>query len=109
MGKIKREKKQTNCPNCGAPLDGVRCPYCNTPTQGLINIPIGERVDISIGVGDVVYEFEMITHKFELTERSDDAYYSVAGNKYIMPRTCAPEVGLGGVVSSDRIIVRERR
>ena len=24
------EKKQVNCPNCGAPITDTKCPYCGT-------------------------------------------------------------------------------
>ena len=42
-GQTRPRKKSYNCPNCGAPITGLRCAYCDTllvePTYYQFNIP----------------------------------------------------------------------
>lgn len=42
-GQARPRKKSYNCPNCGAPITGLRCAYCDTlliePTYYQFNIP----------------------------------------------------------------------
>lgn len=37
--------KQTNCPNCGAPLKGGKCEYCGTETQNMSKSDIGNYLN----------------------------------------------------------------
>lgn len=45
-------KKSYNCPNCGAPITGPRCAYCDTllvePTYYQFNIPYSGNVNCNI-------------------------------------------------------------
>lgn len=36
--------RRTNCPNCGAPIDGIICQYCGTRIYDFINISEDEPV-----------------------------------------------------------------
>lgn len=30
--------KRTNCPNCGAPIEGMKCEYCGTDFETIMRI-----------------------------------------------------------------------
>jgi len=34
----------TNCPNCGAPIDSDKCPYCGTRLVNIADLEIGEPI-----------------------------------------------------------------
>lgn len=34
----------TNCPNCGAPIDGDKCPYCGTRLVNVADLEAGEPI-----------------------------------------------------------------
>lgn len=34
----------TNCPNCGAPIDGDKCPYCGTRLINIADLDAGEPI-----------------------------------------------------------------
>lgn len=34
----------TNCPNCGAPIDGDKCPYCGTRLINIAELEPGETI-----------------------------------------------------------------
>ena len=34
----------TNCPNCGAPIDGDKCPYCGTRFINIAELEPGESI-----------------------------------------------------------------
>lgn len=50
--------KMTNCPNCGAPLNGIKCEYCGTAFFDMVDISTGENCIVRLRHGD-----EIITGK----------------------------------------------
>lgn len=42
----------TNCPNCGAPIDGHKCSYCGTVIFDFASIEVGKPIWISLKAPD---------------------------------------------------------
>ena len=48
-------RDRLNCPNCGAPIDGVKCSYCGTMFYDFASIKAGETSYLRIRAsGDVI-------------------------------------------------------
>ena len=100
---------EQNCPNCGAPTDGLRCEYCGTQHECMNSIPLNQKVKMSIDVGDAVYEFEMVMHQFRLEPRYNTASYCNVGmNGQEMLMGMEIDASIEGVVTSDRCTVRQK-
>lgn len=49
--------KITNCPNCGAPLHGMKCEYCGTELKGnFVKVDIGESPYGTLNIGGHDYK-----------------------------------------------------
>lgn len=48
----------TNCPNCGAPISGIKCNYCGTAFFDMVDISTGGTCIVRLRHGD-----EIITGK----------------------------------------------
>ena len=54
---------KTNCPNCGAPVTGNTCPYCDTVfarPESAIALALGRKVSVSFEADGCLYEFDMV-------------------------------------------------
>lgn len=49
----------TNCPNCGAPISGIKCNYCGTTFFDLVDISTGENCIVRLRHGDEIITGEM--------------------------------------------------
>lgn len=49
----------TNCPNCGAPISGVKCEYCGTAFIDLVDISTGEKCIVRLRHGSDIITGEM--------------------------------------------------
>lgn len=47
--------KQTNCPNCGAPITGSCCDYCGTHLEDILRLASGRPVEITFEIGGKEY------------------------------------------------------
>ena len=47
----------TNCPNCGAPITGLKCEYCGTQFFDIADMEIGKPGYLRMKSGDSVYTF----------------------------------------------------
>ena len=59
-----------NCPNCGAPIEGVKCQYCGTYFFNICDIDTKKPKYIRIPIGDRTYMFNVIATNVKL-EASD--------------------------------------
>lgn len=50
--------ERTNCPNCGAPIESERCPYCGTIIYDFANLEIGKDCWIRLKIGDELRVFK---------------------------------------------------
>jgi len=91
----------TNCPNCGAPKTGSKCPYCDTTFTDIAAMAIGKKVRMSFEADGVTYEFDMVTESATLDCRSNPTSYYADGMRVFT--SCSPEYGFsfGGYVVPD--------
>lgn len=69
--------RQTNCPNCGAPIEGVKCGYCGTMFYDLADLKIGGTSYLRISDPDGrIMTMKVYTGDFRITRYSNDYYYN---------------------------------
>ena len=61
----------TNCPNCGAPIEGVKCKYCGTYLFNIADIDFDKPKYIRIPFGDKKVMFHVIANEVSVTKRPD--------------------------------------
>lgn len=49
---------KTNCPNCGAPIESERCPYCGTIIYDFANVSFDKPSYIRLKVNNRLYVFK---------------------------------------------------
>lgn len=70
----------TNCPNCGAPIEGVKCKYCGTYFFNIADIDFNKPKYIRIPVGNRMMILNVVASEMSLTTKSaDEVFY--ANNK----------------------------
>ena len=107
----------TNCPNCGAPIDSDKCPYCGTRLINIADLEIGEKVWLIFKDRDrnVSRGFRIMVNHISVTE-SQDAMPFYADNEtycFVNPNldisvsidgTCAPnEKGFFGIAVDEKV------
>lgn len=58
-------KERYNCPNCGAPIESTRCPYCGT-------VNVGEPTYIRLKVSDRILIFKAFVRDARITHSVDE-------------------------------------
>ena len=56
----------TNCPNCGAPIQGTRCEYCGTPFYDLAAIDMDNPGYITMMKGAHKFVFKAFVYNAEI-------------------------------------------
>ena len=71
----------TNCPNCGAPIDGHKCSYCGTVIFDFASIEVGKPIWISLKSesGDI-YMAHVIPEIMEFRQCPPEEYTLYADN-----------------------------
>lgn len=88
-------KKRLNCPNCGAPITGIRCEYCGTQFLDFATIDMDEPFYIRIKQGNglmtckaMVKEFNVHCEppEFDILYARDLPFYrpNISGNRMDM-------------------------
>lgn len=68
---------RTNCPNCGAPVTGPSCPYCDTRFENVAGLALGRTVKVSFEHGGYAYEFKVLVDSLSIdADAATDDYYS---------------------------------
>ena len=107
----------TNCPNCGAPIDSDKCPYCGTRLINIADLEIGEKIWLIFKDRDrgVLSGVRIIVNHISVTESQDavafyadsEPYYFANPNLDIsvsIDGTCAPnEKGFFGIRVDEKI------
>lgn len=52
-----KSKGRTNCPNCGAPIEGEQCEHCGTMFYDFGAVEIGKPAYFKFTIGSMVYTF----------------------------------------------------
>lgn len=84
-------REKTNCPNCGAPISGIKCEYCGTQffdladfelyKPGFLRMRIGDKVLLckmaprSIGIDCSDAQAPELTISFIINRMCDDVYF----------------------------------
>lgn len=107
----------TNCPNCGAPIDSDKCPYCGTRLINIADLEIGEKIwlifkdrdrGVLSGVRIMVNHISVIENQDYPTFYADnETYCFVNPNLDVsvsIDGTCAPnEKGFFGIRVDEKI------
>lgn len=72
-----RRKEELNCPNCGAPIRDVECPYCGTIFFDFADMEEGKPCYLRVKINGNVCVFHAILSEFALhmTNDSTTCYY----------------------------------
>ena len=71
---------KTNCPNCGAPIEDIRCPYCNTIFYDFAALSLDEPVYIRIKNRGEIYMFKAVISNCDISIQSD-TYDTYCGDR----------------------------
>lgn len=107
----------TNCPNCGAPIDSDKCPYCGTRLINIADLEIGEKIwlifkdrdrGVSRGVRIMVNHISVTESQDAVTFYADsEPCYFASPNLDIsvsIDGTCTPnEKGVLGVMVDEKV------
>lgn len=83
----------SNCPNCGAPIDEHKCPYCGTVIFDFASIEVGKPIWISLKAPDgKIHMVHVIAEAIEIIQSPhiDGRVYSDDFNTYIETRWRPP-------------------
>lgn len=58
---------KTNCPNCGAPIESAKCPYCGTLFYDMTEIDLQNPGYIRLKYGDRIIQGRMYPSRCTLT------------------------------------------
>jgi len=95
----------TNCPNCGAPISGSICPYCETRFENVASLAIGKTVTVSFEHGGMTYEFDMLVENLNIdADANTTDYYDWDGSCVFS--MCYPEYS---ACFSGRVVERDGR
>lgn len=86
------EKRLTNCPNCGAPIEGIKCKYCGTLHFDVADICSNHPKYIRIPIGDMNCMFNVIATDIELEQEYNETEFYSDNVRYEVQRT--PEMNL---------------
>lgn len=67
-------EKTTNCPNCGAPIEGDKCPYCGTEVIDLCCLDTDKPFCIKIRNNGQIMKFKVMTRSINIESQRDYAY-----------------------------------
>ena len=62
-------KHTYNCPNCGAPIEAEKCPYCGTVLLDFAAIQIGAPTYAKFKLGDTYITARLLVKEFDITDR----------------------------------------
>ena len=65
-------KERYNCPNCGAPIESTRCPYCGTVFYDFATINVDEPTYIRLKVNDRILIFKAFVGETRINHSIDE-------------------------------------
>lgn len=72
--------KLPNCPNCGAPIESEKCPYCHTTILDFAALQIGEPTYVKFKMGDTYILMRLLVDMFNITPTYElSNYYDDCG------------------------------
>ena len=74
---------ETNCPNCGAPLDHGKCLYCGTSIESVLSMALGKRVSVSFEADGRLYEFDIVLDGMDISFEANPTRFSSFGGDVV--------------------------
>ena len=65
---------ESNCPNCGAPIEGIKCKYCGTYFFNLTDIDFNKPRYIRIPLGNKRVIFNVLADEVSITNNQAQFY-----------------------------------
>ena len=67
-------RDRLNCPNCGAPIDGVKCSYCGTMFYDFASIKVGEPSYVRIRAFGGIIVCKAVCDSLSVSAPSGEAF-----------------------------------
>ena len=67
-------EKTTNCPNCGAPIEGDKCSYCGTEIIDLCCLDTDKPFYVKLRNNGQIVKFKAMTRGINIESQYDYAY-----------------------------------
>ena len=64
-----------NCPNCGAPIEGVKCPYCGTLLLDFADIEMDKPSYVRIKMYGKVVMLRVVPRTLDVEYNNDDVLF----------------------------------
>lgn len=72
----KAPPRATNCPNCGAPIEGAKCPYCGTLLLDFADIEMDQPSFVRIKVGGNIMMLRVIPRSLDISYDEQPILYA---------------------------------
>lgn len=76
-------RKKLNCPNCGAPISGVKCNYCGTQFFDLADMELDKAGYLSIKINGTVHHFKAVPYIIECENFFNDSYIPYGADEIV--------------------------
>lgn len=76
-----------NCPNCGAPIEGVKCPYCGTLLLDFADLDIDKPSYVRIKIHDKIAMFKVRINNLTTTISDDGSTLYADNNPCFIARS----------------------
>lgn len=98
-----------NCPNCGAPIEEIKCPYCGTILYDFAALDVNHPTYVRIKVGEDVLTFKARLAFASISMNSCDSCGKtmfIDGEPYLTIRDCEIHASLDLDIIPDKNGVR---
>ena len=79
-------REKTNCPNCGAPISGIKCEYCGTQFFDLADIELNKYSFLQMKINDKVMLCEAMPVRVAIDHSYNQAPEITVG--FVLKRVC---------------------
>lgn len=69
------EKRELNCPNCGAPIKSEKCEYCGTVFLDFASIQIGAPSYVKFKIDDTYIIARLVVTGLEIEQKQERTHY----------------------------------
>ena len=99
-----------NCPNCGAPIEGVKCPYCGTLLLDFADIDTSKPTFVRIKMDNRIFMVKVRVDDLTFQQSNDESvFYADSMPQFVVRK---PELRIGlqmtALYDEDGIILRRK-
>lgn len=103
---------KTNCPNCNAPIDGIKCPYCGTVFYDFAALSTDEPVYVRIKSKGKIYTCLAIIETCDITVTPEtweigEVYGSYPPKRFFLRNTSEMDIRFNVIPDKNNILWRE--